>query len=163
MPTKKVLNTKNILWLADTLLASEKQYNQNVYYSTDECGSVCCLSGFCFIKQLGEEKLNKMLGTQIDLNTSQKNLCLKAGKDVLGLYGSKKYPTIFNSIDEWPYDLYCMYFDDNSVLAALYALQRLTLDGCIDRDEKAVHTKIPQIAKFKRRLRDRARRASKKV
>jgi hypothetical protein len=155
----KKLSKAGILWLASELVAHQKKYYQNrfiKYYKkgADEefCGTVCCLSGFCYLDEIGARKFNKLAKDAIDIQTP----AVAAGIKRLGLdfdIGPSGWscPVIFMGLADWPKDLQEEYYSNGPrwrVIAALKALQRLLPDGSIDSNPKAVHTKIPALAKL---------------
>jgi hypothetical protein len=146
---KSRLNRKGILLLADDLVAHKKMYDQDDIGRKDECGTFCCLTGLCYLREIGLMKFNQLLvRDEFDQDT-----CATSGHNQLGLKIRKDwsgviFPQIFQNIDMWPADIREEYESNGPtwrVIAALKALQRLRLNGSIDPDPKAVHTRLPQL------------------
>jgi len=153
------LSKKGINQLADDLVRNKKRYNQNRFgiirtkskgFDKEECGTFCCLAGFCYLAKLGSLRLFQK---EVKLGIEKfENNCKRAGRRQLGLSkDADKFPQIFLSLSEWPDDLQDEYESngpEHRVITALKALQRLRPDGTIDRDPAAVHTKLPQLEKL---------------
>jgi hypothetical protein len=139
---KSTLNKAGIRLLADDLVAHKKMYDQDTYGDYEnECGTFCCLAGFCYRREIGARKFAqwaKDKGKDTDLAED-------AGRKQLGL---KDDIDIFNPFECWPSDLVEEYESNGPtwrVIAALKALQRLRPDGSIDPNPKKIHTRIPQL------------------
>jgi hypothetical protein len=138
------LNKKGILQLADDLVAHKKLYDQSRYGARNECGTVCCMAGFCKRREVGARTFGRMVAKWM-FSWSGSDVCAPAGSKQLGV---PQDPQIFEPASEWPLDLSDIYFSNGAnarVRAALLALQRLREDGSIDPDPNAVHTRIPQL------------------
>jgi hypothetical protein len=137
------LNTRGIRRLADQLVANKKLYEQHTFGAKTECGTTCCLAGFCYLETIGSRKFNALVKSE-ELNGDD---CLKAGKKQLGIKASSS-PVIFQGLGAWPVDLAEEYRQNGPrgrVIVALKALQRLRGNGNIDPNKKAVHTRLPQL------------------
>lgn len=149
------LNKKGIRLLADDLVANQKRYNQGTFGSKDECGTVCCLAGFCYAREIGYRKFSSLARKWSD-PADGFDLCVPAGYAQLGIPSgrdprTKTLPSIFSGLWRWPDDLQDEYRSNGPrwrVIAALKALQRLLPDGSIDPDPNAVHTKLSQLTKM---------------
>ena len=144
---KSGLNRKGILLLADDLVAHKKMYDQDELSSVGECGTVCCLAGFCFRRKIGPRMFNKWAKEDDSgrhLYTA--NEAFDAGGEQLGV--GWRGGNIFAGISNWPDDLENEYYENGPrgrVVVALKALQRLRSDGTIDPDPKKIHTRLPQL------------------
>jgi hypothetical protein len=135
------LNKQGIRRLADMLVANKKLYSQQTFGRQNECGTTCCLAGFCLLEEVGRRKFKTLIGKD-DFAKD----CTKAGRKLLGIRTSD--PALFNSLDCWPEDLASEYWANGPrgrVTVALKALQRLLPSGRIDPDPKAVHTRLSQL------------------
>lgn len=150
------LNKKGILQLADDLVAHKKQYDQEVFGRVDDCGTFACMAGLCKWREVGTKAFKKLAKNWI-MPSDGIFECKDAGCAALGIKVKLDYPgqtklgEIFSNIFDWPDDLQEEYESNGPtwrVIAALKALQRLRVDGTIDRDPKAVHTKLPQLTKM---------------
>jgi hypothetical protein len=157
--TKK-LNRKGILELADMLVVNKKFYDQDRFGKVEACGTFCCQAGFCYLSQVGKKNFNKEVKAAF-VEASNPNFrsfvehCINAGITKLGLalpayeYFDEDTPQIFSDVEfSWPEDLVEEYQSNGPtwrVIAALRALSRLKVDGTIDENPKAVHTRIPQL------------------
>ncbi len=138
---KSTLNKAGIRLLADDLVANKKMYDQDTFGDREECGTFCCLAGFCYRREIGARRFTLWAKNE-DKDT---DLAKDAGRKQLGL---KDDIDIFNLFAYWPDDLVEEYESNGPtwrVIAALKALQRLRDDGSIDPDPKAVHTRLPQL------------------
>jgi hypothetical protein len=136
------LNTRGIRQLADQLVANKKLYEQGTFGVKTDCGTVCCLAGFCYLRKIGSRKFNALV-TKEELEGDD---CVKAGKKQLGIKASS--PVIFQGLGTWPADLEREYRQNGPrgrVIVALKALQRLRGNGNIDSNKEAVHTRLPQL------------------
>lgn len=142
------LNRKGIMKLADALVNHQKKYDQNAFGKrTEDCGTVCCLAGFCYIEEIGTRAFNKEVKLANDYSiaggeTFAEN-CMDAGRRQLGI--RDKWPQVFQELGEWPTDLYEQYQSNGPrahVIAALMGLERLQVNGKIG---KKVRTKLPQL------------------
>jgi hypothetical protein len=139
------LNKAGIRLLADDLVKHAKRYDQNVFGRVDECGTVACLAGFCAIREVGTRRFTALVEGWNRQDEDGFYYCVPAGLKQLGLTG---YPAIFGDIPLWPQDLEDLYWSGrpfSAPIAALYALQRLLPDGSIDKNPKAVHTRLTQL------------------
>jgi hypothetical protein len=157
------LNKKGILQLAEDLISHRKRYDQNNWvsyrdkesgYPKSECGTVCCMAGFCYMRKVGVRKFNSLVKKEETRNyeivsSGISQLGIKySGPDWTDRLGGPDWPIIFGGDDAWPSDLsdgYDSSEDQDRYIVALKALQRLLPDGSIDPDPKAVHTRIPQL------------------
>lgn len=153
---KKALNKAGILQLADDLVAHPKLYAQHTFGQKEACGTIRCLAGQCLASEIGMRKYNKLVqkfwSCEEDYVGEFTNSCIASGKKQLGITTTKPYPTIFDTINEWPLDLQKEYYEATTpkqhVIVALKALQRLRPNGTIDNKD-VVHTEIPQLASLK--------------
>jgi hypothetical protein len=152
MGKRSTLNKAGIRQLADDLVANKKMYDQDDFGSREECGTVCCLAGFCYRHEIGARKFTLWAKDEDHKNDD----CIKSGLKQLGLPVIKsdyswievESPQVFGMINIWPDDLEDEYYENGPrgrVIVALKALQRLREDGTIDPDPKKVHTKLPQL------------------
>ena len=154
------LNKAGIRQLADDLVAHKKMYNQQTYgtkvsKSDDEedCGTFACMAGICLWRQIGARKFNKLAAGWLHPSSGGPD-CMPAGLKQLGI-AVESYlgaaPQLFEPVCEWPKDIRDEYESNGPtwrVIAALKALQRLRVDGTIDPNPKAVHTRLPQLTKL---------------
>jgi hypothetical protein len=141
MGKRSTLNKAGIRQLADDLVANKKRYNQQTFGDKEDCGTVCCLAGFCSIRSVGLRKFNKWIDDESDPVIDPRG----DGAKQLGI---PRNADLFDYVDSWPSDLGEEYRENGPrgrVIVALKALQRMREDGSIDPDPKKVHTKLPQL------------------
>ncbi len=146
------LNKKGILQLADDLVAHKKQYDQEVFGKVRDCGTFACMAGLCKWREVGTKAFKK-LALDWQIPSDGVSECKETGYGQLGINRSyfDELAQIFEPVEHWPQDLQEEYESNGPtwrVIAALKALQRLRVDGTIDPDPEAVHTKLPQLAKM---------------
>ena len=143
------LNKRGICELATMLVNSREMYNQNTFGSKHPCGTVCCMAGLCYVKQVGIEAFNTLLSEK---NGNISDECLEAGIKLLGIESDSDFPLLFGMPGVWSGDLRDEYYQAETgrdrVIVALKALQRLQEDGSIDPNPNAIHTHIPQLQKL---------------
>lgn len=145
-PAKKTvrkLNRKGIMLLADDLVAHQKRYMQETWGKKTDCGTVCCLAGFCYLRKIGLRKFESELRFDLDDGAVRDAGCGQLGLRMIN------FPQLFCPVDQWPSDLSDEYQSNGPrwrVIAALKALQRLRLNGTIDPNPEKIHTRLPQLA-----------------
>ena len=135
-----VVNREGILKLAADLVDNWQRYDQDTFGEDRECGTVCCMAGFCLINEVGTKRFNQI---NRDEPFNLPVMARRAGARQLGIpFGALLfYDTIY-----WPSDLRREYRERKGkcrIVAALKALERLRGDGSIDPRPTAIHTHIP--------------------
>ena len=135
-----MINQKNLNKLAWKLVKHPALYDQSLYfYAGTRCGTVGCLAGHSTLLSGVRVKEAK------DFTNMQYT---NAAAGFLGIENSDGYLLeIFRFAGDWPDDLYCLYYNDKpytKVLAALYALQRLDVNGDISKDSTKVLNPLPE-------------------
>ena len=153
---KPSLNRKGILLLADDLIANAKKYDQDTFGEIEECGTVRCMAGQCYLREIGARSFNSAVkghSRNFEASTFSED-CVSSGTKQLGIkipksFGEDYNPDIFSPAFCWPADLSEEYEKAERpierVIVALKALSRTKNDGSIGKNPKRIYNEIPQL------------------